>query len=402
MLILLFFRFLIGASTCIGKQGKYAYPVKRINKMIGGLNGMCKKLFVAATGQNCGKTTMSVSLMHLARAKYNRVGFIKPIGPKIEMFGELMVDMDAALMAKAYGLEEDISLMSPVALHKDFTKEFLAGRINPQGLEDAIISAVRELEQKYDFLIIEGAGHAGVGSIIGLNNAKVAHMLNAPVIIVTGSGIGSVVDSLRLNMALFEKERADVRLAIINKVRTEKRTQIIDLISQAFADSPLQITGGFNYSPILANPTLGHISRLLGLPLRSTVKERSRIIHNIHLGAASSQKVADSLQDSTLLIVTGSRDELLVTLSSLYHIPAYRKKIAGLIIAGHAHVSKISRQIVEDSGIPYIRIYETTADAYTALKDDVAKITVEDEEKLNWIKSHAENEIDFDLIEAIF
>jgi len=362
---------------------------------------MCKKLYIAATGQNCGKTTMSVSLMHLARKKYDRVGFIKPIGPKIEMFGDRMVDMDAALMAKAYGLEDDISLMSPVALHKNFTREFLAGKIEPQALEQSVVAAVKALEQKYDLLIIEGAGHAGVGSIIGLNNARVAHLLAAPVIIVTGSGIGSVVDSLRLNLALFEKERADVRMAIINKVRYDKRTQIIDLVRQAFADSALNITGGFNFSPILANPTLGHISRLLGLSLRATPKERSRIINNIQLGAASSQRVVDSLLEDTLLVVTGSRDELLVTISSLYHIPEYQEKIAGLIIAGHAPVSGISQKIVEDSGIPYIRVHETTADVYTALSEDVAKITVEDVEKLNWIKSHAENEIDFDLIDAM-
>src|SRR5512138_1368511 len=123
---------------------------------------MCKKLFIAATGQNCGKTTMSVSLMHLARKKYDRVGFIKPIGPKIEMFGNMMVDMDAALMAKAYGLEADIGLMSPVALHKHFTREFLAEKIDPAKLEESVVSAVAELEKKNDFLIIEGAGHAGV------------------------------------------------------------------------------------------------------------------------------------------------------------------------------------------------------------------------------------------------
>lgn len=362
---------------------------------------MCKKLFIAATSQNCGKTTMSVSLMHLARKKYARVGFIKPIGPKIEMFGDRMVDMDAALMAKAYGLEEDIGLMSPVALHKHFTREFLAEKIDPARLEEAVVSAVAELEKKNDFLIIEGAGHAGVGSIIGLNNARVAHLLNAPIIIVTGSGIGSVVDSLRLNMALFEKEHADVRMAVINKVRYDKRNQIINLIGQAFADSPLEITGGFNFSPILANPTLGHISRLLGLPLRANPAERSRIIHNIQLGAASSQRVVDGLLDSTLLVVTGSRDELLVTISSLYHIPEFRDKIAGLVITGHTPVSNISQQIVEDSGIPYIRVQRTTADIYTALSDDVAKITVEDEEKLNWIKAHAEQEIDFDAIDAI-
>jgi BioD-like phosphotransacetylase family protein len=361
---------------------------------------MCKKLYIAATGQNCGKTTMSVSLMHLAKRKYDRVGFIKPIGPKIEMFGDLMVDMDAALMAKAYGLESDIAMMSPVALHKNFTREFLAGKINHRELEDRMVRSVTALVKKYDFLIFEGAGHAGVGSIIGLNNARVAHLLNAPVIMVTGSGIGSVVDALHLNLALFEKEKADVRMAIINKIRYDKREQVISLVKQSF-DGNLKITGGFNFSPILANPTLGHISRMLKLPLRANDRERSRIIHNIQLGAASSQKVVDSLLEDTLIIVTGSRDELLVTLSSLYHIPEYQQKIAGIIITGHAPVSDISQKIVEDSGIPYIRVLETTADVYTALREDVAKITFEDLEKLNWIKQHAENEVDFDSIDAM-
>jgi len=362
---------------------------------------MCKKLFIAATGQNCGKTTMSVSLMHLARKKYGRVGFIKPIGPKIEMFGDRIVDMDAALMAKAYGLEEDIHLMSPIALHKNFTKEFLAGKIHQEDLEQTLLAAVSQLEKKYDLLIVEGAGHAGVGSIIGLNNGRVAQLLDAPVVIVTGSGIGSVVDSLRLNMALFEKEGADVRMAVINKVRYGKRNHIIELVKLAFADSNLQIAGGFNFSPILANPTLAHISKILNLPLRANDLERSRIIHNIQLGAASSQRVVDSLLKDSLLTVTGSRDELLVTISSLYHIPEYRRKIAGLIITGRNPVSDISQKIVEDSGIPYIRVKKTTADVYTALTEDVAKITVEDVEKLNWIKDHAEKEVDFEAIEAI-
>jgi BioD-like phosphotransacetylase family protein len=339
--------------------------------------------------------------MHLASMRYKKVGFIKPIGPKIETFGNLVVDMDAALIAKAYGLEDDIELMSPVALHKNFTKEFLAGKIDPQQLEERIVDSVRKLEEKYDFLIIEGAGHGGVGSVIGLNNAKVAHILNAPVAIISHSGIGSVVDSVNLNLALFEKEKADVRMVMVNKLRAEKRDKVLGYIGNAFTDRQIQVTGGFCFSPILANPTLAHMAKLLNLPLRASREERSRIIHHIQLGAASSQRVVDSLLPSSVLIVTGSRDELIVTLSSLYHIPEYRDKIAGIILTGHAPVSMISQQILDDSGIPYIRVFETTAEVFTALSEDVAKITVEDQEKLAWIKANAEHDIDFDSIESI-
>lgn len=362
---------------------------------------MAKKVFIAATGQNCGKTTMSVSLMHLARQKYERVGFIKPLGPKIEMYGDMMVDMDAVLMAKAFGLEGDIALMNPVALHKNFTRDYLNGAMDCRDLKRKIVEAVEAMEKKYDFLIIEGAGHGGVGSVVGLSNACVAHTLGAPVIIVSDSGIGSTIDAVHLNLALYEKEEADVRMILVNKIRADKRESVLSYLGKGFPGRRIRVEGGFNYSPILANPTLGHISRLFNLTLHGDPEGRSRIIHHIHLGAASSQRVVDFLQEATLMVLTSSRDELIVTLSSLYHIPSFRDKIVGMVIAGHVPISEITQQILDDSHIPYIRVHETTADVFTTLMEDVAKITVEDQEKINWIKANAENEIDFEAIDVL-
>ncbi|SNB45855.1 AAA family ATPase [Geobacter sp. DSM 9736] len=362
---------------------------------------MAKRIFIAATGQNCGKTTMSVSLMHLARKKYGRVGFIKPIGPKIDYYNDFMVDMDALLMAKTYAMEEDIALMSPVALHKNFTKDYLEGRLTELDMSGCIVKAVEELDSKYDFLIIEGAGHGGVGSVVGLSNAKVAKLVDAPVVIVTESGIGKVIDAVHLNLALYEREKADVRAVIVNKLLANKRDSILDLLRKGVSWQGIDVIGGFNYSPILANPTLSHISKLLDLPLHGNPEERSRIIHHIQLGAASSQKVIDGLLESTLMIVTASRDELIVTISSLYHIPAYKAKIAGMVIAGHTPVAKITQQILDDSTIPYIRLERSTAEAFMILKEDVAKISAEDQEKLNWIKANAESDIDFEAIDAL-
>ncbi|HER63364.1 MAG TPA: cobyrinic acid a,c-diamide synthase, partial [Desulfobacteraceae bacterium] len=78
---------------------------------------MARKVFIAATGQNSGKTTTSLSLMYMARKKYDRVGFIKPLGPKPTVAANGMIaDKDAALMAEVFGLEDDLLLMSPLVL----------------------------------------------------------------------------------------------------------------------------------------------------------------------------------------------------------------------------------------------------------------------------------------------
>jgi BioD-like phosphotransacetylase family protein len=365
------------------------------------MQSMCRKIFIAATGQNTGKTTISLSLVHLALRKYARVGFIKAVGPKCQEFNGCVVDKDAALMARVFGMEEDIRLMSPVVLGRGSTKQYLDGRLTTADLEERLVTACREMERKYDLLVIEGAGHGGVGSVVGLSNGRVARLCGAPVVMVSHGGIGSVIDSVLLNLPLYRAEGSPMKLLLVNRLLPEKRGESLGYLAKAFAPLGIPVTGAFDYSPILANPTLNHIARLLDLPLHGDQDARSRIVHNIQLGAASSQKVIDLLEESTLLITTSSRDELIVTLSSLYHIPLYRKKIAGLVIPGHAPVSAITQQILDDSGIPYIRIFASTAQVYSTITGHISKIGIEDDEKIDLIRSSAEQFIDFEAIDRL-
>ncbi len=362
---------------------------------------MAKKVFIAATGKDSGKTTTSLSLMHLASRKYDRVGFIKPLGPKLTTFRGLTVDKDAALMAGLFGLERDIEYMSPVAVYPGMTKEVLDGKISAAALLEKVCHAVSELEKRYDFLVIEGAGHSGVGSVLGMSNAKVAKAVGSPVMIISGGGIGNAIDAVSMNLAVFRQEGVDVKLILSNKLIPEKRQANIHYMRQAFKGTGITVDGGFNYSPILANPTLSRIEKILGCPLQGDLKEASRIVHHVQLGAASAQRVADLLENSSLLLVNSSRDELMVMLASLHHLPEYKEKIAGLVVAGLSPVSAITQKILDDSNIPYIRTEITNSEAFARITGDVSKITEEDTEKIALIRSLAETELDFETIDGL-
>lgn len=362
---------------------------------------MCRKIFIGATGQHCGKTTISLSLIHLALRKYKRVGFMKPIGPKCIQYKGLTMDKDAAMFSSVFGMDAYAHLMSPMTLTPGSTRLFLDGLIDPQTPRESILKASAELEQQHDFLIIEGAGHGGVGSVVGVNNAQVAAMLNAPVLMVTGGGIGNVIDAVELNLALYAREQAQVRVIMANKLVPEKRERSMKYLAKAFQRENMLVTSAFDYSPILADPTLQNVSELLGLPLQGNQADRSRICHTIQLGAASSQRVIDSLEESTLLIVTSSRDELIVTASSLHHIDEFRQRLAGLIIAGHAPISTITQRILDDSNIPYMRVHQTTSEVYSRLREHVSKIGPDDTEKIELVNSIAEKYIDFEAIDAM-
>lgn len=363
---------------------------------------MARKVFVAATGQNSGKTTTSLSLMYMARKKYERVGFIKPLGPKPTTARNSMVaDKDAALMAEVFGLESDLALMSPVVLMPGDTQKVLDGSISGQEMEQKILGAIEELDRKNDFLIIEGAGHTGVGSVIGFSNARIARLVDAPVLMVTGGGIGNVVDAVYLNLALFRQEDAEVRAVLANKIVPEKRDKTLEYLARAFEHESFKVIGGFNYQPILANPTLRRISQVLKTQLFGNPEAASQIVHHVQIGAASTQRVTELLQESSLEIVTSSRDELLVTLANIYNLPEYRHLLAGLLIPGVAPVSSITQKILDRSGIPYLRTTQTTAEVFNIINDDVSKLNASDTQKIELIKELADKRFHFDAIDAL-
>ena len=57
-----------------------------------------------------------------------------------------------------------------------------------------IRDAYEKIAKDNDLVIIEGTGHAGVGSVLNLSNATVAHLLDANVIMISSGGVGKPID----------------------------------------------------------------------------------------------------------------------------------------------------------------------------------------------------------------
>lgn len=378
------------------------HPVQNVAYGTQGTN-MARKIFVAATGQHCGKTTTSICLLHMARKKYKSVGYIKPVGPKPTTLHGHTVDKDAVLIAQVFGLHKHLRYMTPAPIFHDTTCRVIDNEIAVSELEDKVCQAVSELEKRCDFIVIEGAGHPGVGAVMKLSNARIASMLGAPVLLVTGGGVGSVIDTVCMDLALFEKEGSEVRALLANKLNPEKRDHTLDYLRRGLGGESFAVIGGFDYQPVLADPTLRRISRLLGLPLQGNRRDMGRIVHNVQIGAASTQRVTELLTDSSLIIVTSSRDELLVTLATLYQMHDFRTRITGLIIPGENPISNITQRIIDRSRIPYMRaMTQATTELYRIITEDVPKTTFEDIEKLDLLRSLAERSLDFDALDALF
>ena len=163
-------------------------------------NTTTKRIFIAATRMNDGKTTTSLALFGALRHLTNDVGFMKPVGQRFVDIEGQQIDEDSVLLDKIFNVAVPMQAMSPIAIHPTFTREYLD---NPSDLRethiDQLCRAFDRAAYEKDYIIIEGTGHAGVGSVFGLSNADVAKRLNAKVIIVASGGIGGPMDQIALN-----------------------------------------------------------------------------------------------------------------------------------------------------------------------------------------------------------
>src|SRR5436305_295161 len=185
------------------------------------MNTVTPRIFIAATRQNDGKTTTSLGLIAALQKHYPRVGYIKPVGQRFVEIAEQKIDEDTVLMDKVYKLNCPLVDMSPIAVEPDFTRRYLQSS-NYDVLVRTIQNAFDRVAWEKDFVLCEGSGHAGVGSVFDLSNARVAKLLGAKVIIVTQGGIGKPIDEVALNQALFEKEGVEILGVILKKDLLQK------------------------------------------------------------------------------------------------------------------------------------------------------------------------------------
>src|SRR5258705_8700337 len=174
--------------------------------------------------------------------------------------------------------------MTPIAVQPHFTRKFLPTS-NNEVLVKKIQHAFDRVAWEKDFVLCEGSGHAGVGSVFDLSNAQVAKILGAKVIIVTQGGIGRPIDEVSLNKALFEKEGVEIIGVIINKVLGTKVDYVSDFARRGFRRQGLDLLGVIPHLPILSRPTVDLIQEELKAELLSSPNRLNRLVDDVVVGA---------------------------------------------------------------------------------------------------------------------
>ena len=360
------------------------------------MNNVTPRLFVAATKQNDGKTTVSIGLFGALRKRLGRIGFIKPVGQRfVEVDGQ-RIDEDSVLIDETFGVHTPLEAMSPIAVEPDFTRRYIE-HSNNEHLVKRIQNSFDRAAWEKEFVIIEGTGHAGVGSVFDLSNARVAKLLESKVILVTRGGIGQPIDEIALNKALFDQEGVEVVGVILNKVLKDKFDYVRDFARRGFERLGIELLGVIPEEPLLANATLGQICKTIkGEFVHGKNKSRRRV-QKIIIGATNSMNVIQHFRQGTLVITPGDREDVVeasLALTSSQH----GISIAGFILAGcHAPAQRVV-EMLANADVPAIASPLESYAVASSIHSMTVKTLPGDSEKIDAIQSLIDRHVDIDRL----
>src|SRR5277367_1277505 len=348
------------------------------------MNTTTPRVFIAATRQNDGKTTTSLGLIAALQNYFPRVGYIKPVGQRFVEIEEQKIDEDSVLMDAVYSMNTPLVDMSPIAVEPDFTRKYLQAS-NNEALVKRIQKSFDRVAWEKDFVLCEGSGHAGVGSVFDLSNARVAKILSAKVIIVSQGGIGKPIDEISLNQALFEKEGIEIIGVILNKVLGEKVDYVADFARRGLKRKGLDLLGVLPYEQILCNPSMELIREELHAEPLNSAPTLHALVNSVVVGAMSAQNAMRYFTPGVLLITHGDRDDILLAAGAMTS-PNSDQKMAGIVLTGGLRPSDSIIRAIQAMPIPVLLAKADSYEVASKVHNLIVKTRPADAEKISLIR----------------
>lgn len=353
-----------------------------------------KPLYIGATLRDCGKTSVSLGLMQVLHDRGLQPGYCKPVGQHYVRYQDKNIDEDGVLMHQVFNLPDEPYFLSPIAIEHGFTRKFIN---NPdvKPLEQEILRCRDELNKAHPMVIIEGTGHAGVGSCFGLSNARVAQLLDARVVIVTSGGIGRPLDEIALSLALFKDFNVEVLGVILNKVLPEKYDKIKDTVGKGLKLLGTRLMGAIPYDRSLTTFTVGQLAEEFDYQILCGHDALSNMIEDTVIAAMEPQNVLRHIHTNTLIITPGDRiDNILVSLLVLSRDTSN----GGLILTGGFEIHPMIEPLLKSSRIPVLMSDEDTFKVSARMKDLGFKIRSYDTTKVDRLHELIAEYVDTDSI----
>ncbi|KAF2327293.1 phosphate acetyltransferase [Flavobacterium daemonense] len=291
---------------------------------------MSKAIYIATSDHNSGKSIITLGLMSILLGKTAKVGYFRPI---VEDFVDGEQDNHIETVLSHFNL--DIKFEDAYAITKSkLIKKKNKGKIGE--ILDLIIEKYKKLEERFDFVLVEGTSFTGEGTSIELDlNVLIAKNLGIPTIII-GSGVGKtleeLVDSLYLVYDSFKVKEVEVLSVFANKVQPEN----IKLVTKSLQKSlpPNVLVNTIPLISSLNNPTMQEIVNELDAKVLFGENYLNNEIGHYSVGAMQLHNYLVHLNNNALVITPGDRSDIILGALQANESVNY-PTISGIILTGN-------------------------------------------------------------------
>lgn len=360
---------------------------------------MNKAIYIATSEQNCGKSIISLGLMQLLIGKTARVGYFRPI---IEDFEEGEFDNHIETVISHFGLDmkfEDAYAFTKSKLIKKKNK----GKIGE--VLDVIIEKFKRLEEKFDFVLVEGTSFIGEGTAIELGiNVLIAKNLGIPTIII-GSGIGKtleeLVDSLYLAYDTFKVKDVEVISVIANKVQPENIELVTNDLKKNLPSSVL-----INTIPLISslnNPTVQEIVNEIGAKVLFGHEYLNNQTGSYSIGAMQLPNYLLHLKENGLIITPGDRADIILGALQANESANY-PSVSGIVLTGNIMPEESILKLIEglSTVVPILTVEGGTYNISNQIGAIKSKIYANNTQKIETSIAAFEKYVDIDALAEKF
>ena len=318
---------------------------------------MNKGLYIATLESHSGKSLITLGLLNTLIGKTPKVGYFRPVVEN-KFAGVKDNHIDTVL--------SHFKLDLPYEETYGLTRAQIIKNRNAQKIGeslDIIIEKYKKLEEKCDFVLVEGSDFSGEGSVFEFDwNVNIAKNLGLPAIVVS-SGVGKTMEefisSLQLAFNTFEQNDVEVIALAANKIQPENVEAVREEMIKFLPNDVSVFT-----IPMVQNldkPTLKEIADHLKGKVVFGKEKLGNQSGSFVVGAMQLRNFLPHLKENTLVITPGDRADLIMgTLQA--HISKNYPPISGMILTGGILPDRPIIQLIDGltQVVPIISVKEGT------------------------------------------
>jgi phosphate acetyltransferase len=339
---------------------------------------MTNAIYLTTTEPYSGKSIIALGLMNLLVAKTEKLAYFKPV---ISREGSEK-DGHLETIASHFKLSASYNEMF-VFTRSEVIKHINAG--NESYIIDTIIDRFKSLQERYDFVVVEGTDFMGGSTNVEFDgNISIAKNLGIPTaIIVKGEdkSVQDIVDTALSTTKGFTDEGVQVLTVIANKINIENDEAIRHQLVNALPKDIIVTSIPSNKD--LGNPTMKEIFESVGGRILVGENLMSNQVDTSIVGAMQLRNCLTRLQKNTLIVTPGDRGDIIIG-ALVANISKSFEKIAGIILTGGLEPEPTILKLIEglDTVVPIILVKTGTFKTVTRVANTQSRITPESKGKI--------------------